>query len=196
MPYFADLMKVSVIENLPGVMRIDMNSISYGLANAIRRVAIGEVGCFAVDKVTFYENTSSIFDEYVAHRIGLVPILTPKGYGETDAIVFSLEVEGPVTAYSKDMKSADKEVKVANENIPLIKLAAGQKVRADCKAVIGKGNTSAKFQPGIVTYKAKEGSDFEFYVESFGQIPANEMIRRALDIISSDLKEIHKELKK
>jgi len=177
-------------------MRIDMNSISYGLANAIRRAAIGEVGCFAVDRVTFYENTSSIFDEYVAHRIGLVPILTPKGYGETDAIVFSLDVEGPVTAYSKDLKASDKEVRVANENIPLIKLAEGQKIRADCKAVIGKGSTSAKFQPGIVSYKAKGGADFEFYVESFGQMPANEMLKRALDIISSGLKEIHKELKK
>jgi DNA-directed RNA polymerase subunit D len=189
-------MKVSVIENLPGVMRLDVNSISFGLANAIRRVATGEVGCFAVDKVTFYENTSSIFDEYIAHRIGLVPILTPKGYGETDTVVFSLEIEGPVTSYSKDLKGSDKEVAVANGKIPLIKLAEGQKIRADCKAVIGNGNRSAKFQPGIVTYKAKEGSDFEFYVESFGQMPANEMIKRALDIISSDLKEIHKELKK
>ncbi len=189
-------MKVNIIENLPGVMRLDVSSISYGLANAIRRVAVGEVGCFAVDKVTFYENTSSIFDEYVAHRIGLVPILTPKGYGESDAVVFSLEIEGPVTSYSKDLKTSDKEVKVANENIPLIKLADGQKIRADCKAVIGKGNTSAKFQPGIVTYKAKDDSDFEFYVESFGQIPANEMVKRALDIIISDLKEIHKELRK
>jgi DNA-directed RNA polymerase subunit D len=189
-------MKVSVIENLAGVMRMDVSSISYGMANALRRVAVGEVGCFAVDKVTFYENTSSIFDEYISHRIGLVPILTPKGYGETDAIVFSLDVEGPGTAYSKDLKASDKEVKVANENIPLIKLAEGQKIRADCKAIIGKGNASAKFQPGIVTYKAKEGSDFEFYVESFGQMPANEIVKRALDIISSDLKEIHKELKK
>ncbi len=127
---------------------MDVSSISYGLANALRRVAVGEVGCFAVDKVTFYENTSSIFDEYVSHRIGLVPILTPKGYGETDAIVFSLDVEGPGTAYSKDLKASDKEVKVANENIPLIKLAEGQKIRADCKAIIGKGNTGREVPAG------------------------------------------------
>ena len=85
-----------------------------------------------------------MFDEYIAHRIGLVPILTPKGYGETDAIVLSLEIEGPVTVYSKDLKASDKEVTVANENIPLIKLAEGQSIRADCKAVIGNGQQRAR----------------------------------------------------
>ncbi|VVB77220.1 DNA-directed RNA polymerase subunit D [uncultured archaeon] len=189
-------MKVSVIENLPGVMRIDVSGIGYGIANAIRRGAMGSVDCMAVDKVTFYENTSAIFDEYIAHRIGLVPITTPKDYDEKDTVVFTVEAEGPVTIYSRDMKSANKEVQVANGNIPVMKLAEGQKIRADCNAVLGKGRRSTKFQPGIVTYKAKGDSDFEFYIESFGQMPANEIIRRALDIISTDLKEIHKELKK
>ena len=189
-------MKVSIIENSPKVMRADISGISYGLANAIRRTAIGSVGCFAVDTVTFYENTSALFDEYISHRIGLVPILTPKDYDEKDEVVFSLEAEGPVTLYSKEMKSSDKSVKVANEEIPIIKLAEAQRLRVDGKAVVGTGNKSAKFQPGIVSYKTKNGKDFEFYFESFGQMPANEIMRRALDIISSGLKDVHKELKK
>lgn len=189
-------MKVSVIENSPRVMRVDVSGSSYGVANAIRRVAIGGIGCFAVDSVTFYENTSAIFDEYIAHRIGLVPILTPKDYDEKDEVVFSLEAEGPATVYSKEMKSSDKNVKIANGDIPIIKLAEGQRIRVDGKAVVGTGNRSAKFQPGIVSYKTKNGKDFEFYFESFGQMPANEIMRRALDIISSGLKDVHKELKK
>ncbi len=189
-------MKVSIIENSPKVMRVDISGISYGMANAIRRAAIGGVGCFAVDSVTMYENTSAMFDEYISHRVGLVPILTPKDYDEKDEIVFSLEAEGPATVYSKEMKSSDKGVKVANDNIPIIKLAEGQRIRLDGKAVMSFGSKSSKFQPGIVTYKAKEGKDFEFYIESFGQMPAHEIMRRALDIINSGLKEVHKELKK
>ncbi len=189
-------MKVSVIENSPKVLRVDVSGIGYGMANAIRRTAIGGVGCFAIDTVTFYENTSAIFDEYLAHRLGLVPILTPKDYDEKDEIVFSLEAEGPATVYSKEMKSSDKSVKVANADIPIIKLAEGQRLRVDGKAVLGTGSRSAKFQPGIVSYKTKNGKDFEFYFESFGQMNANEIMRRALDIISSGLKDVHKELKK
>ena len=45
-----------------------------GVANAIRRSVSGSVACFAIDRFTFYENTSAMFDEYIAHRIGLVPI--------------------------------------------------------------------------------------------------------------------------
>jgi DNA-directed RNA polymerase subunit D len=189
-------MKVSVIENSPKVMRVDISGISYAYANSIRRIAITEVGCFAVDNVTFYENSSAMFDEYVAHRIGLVPITTPKDYDEKDEIVFSLEAEGPGIVYSKEMKSSDKSVKVANENIPIIKLAEGQRIRVDGKAVVGTGKRSAKFQPGIVSYKTKNGSDYEFYFESFGQMPAHEIMRRALEIIASGLKDVHKELKK
>ena len=188
-------MKVSVIENSPKVMRVDINGISYGVANAIRRSAIGLVGCFAIESVTFYENSSALFDEYLAHRLGLVPILTPKDYDEKDEVVFSLEAEGPATVYSKELKSSDKSVKVANADIPIIKLAENQRLRVDGKAVLGRGNRSAKFQPGIVSYKTKNGKDFEFYFESFGQMPANEIARRALDIISSGLKDVHKELK-
>ncbi len=189
-------MKVSVIENSPKVLRVDISGISIGTANAIRRAAIGGVGCFAVDNVTFYENTSALFDEYIAHRIGLVPIATPKDYDEKDEVVFSLEAEGPATVYSKDMKSSDRNVKVANDQIPIIKLADGQRVRIDGKAIVGAGSKSAKFQPGIVSYKAKSDSDYELYVESFGQMPAHEIMKRALDIITSGLKDVHKELKK
>ena len=189
-------MKVSVIESLPSVMRVDISGINFSMANAIRRIAMNGIGCFAVDKVTFYENMSAMFDEYLAHRIGLVPILTPKGYDEKDEVILQIDVEGPGTIYSKNITSTDKEVSVANENIPIIKLAEGQKLRADCKAILGHGDRSAKFQTGIVSYKSKSSTDFEFYVESFGQMHASEMLKRALDIISSNLKEIHKEIKK
>ncbi len=190
------MMKLSVIENSPMVIRADISGIDYSFANALRRSATALVECFAADTVTFYENTSAMFDEYIAERIGLVPLLTPKGYTDKDEIVLSLEGEGPVTLYSKDMKSSDKEVKVANENIPIIKLGEGQRFRADCKAVMGNGKKSAKFQPGIVSYKTTNGKDFEFYVESFGQMSASEIIKRALVIISSGLKDAYKELKK
>jgi len=189
-------MKVSFVENSPFAVRFVVSGIDTSTANALRRAAMSSVGCFAIDTVTFYENTSALFDEYISHRLGLVPITTPKDYDAKDEIVFSREAEGPATVYSKELKSSNKNVKVANDAIPLIKLAEGQKLRVDCKAIMGTGSKSAKFQPGIVTYKAKNDTDFEFYIESFGQMPAHEIVRRALDIISSGLKEMQKELKK
>jgi DNA-directed RNA polymerase subunit D len=99
-----------------------------GAANALRRSINGSVACFAIDRITFYENTSSMFDEYIAHRIGLVPIKTPaSGYNDKDEILFTLEATGPATVYSKELVSADKEVEVANDRIPLIKLGRSRR---------------------------------------------------------------------
>ena len=72
--------------------------------------------------------------------------------------------------YSSELETKDKEVKVANGAIPIIKLGNEQKLRIDCKAIMGDGARHAKFQPGVITYdEAKEGA-FNFYVESFGQM--------------------------
>jgi DNA-directed RNA polymerase subunit D len=190
-------MKISVIESTPSSLRFKLSGADSNMANALRRIVINTVQSFAIDKVTFYENSSPMFDEYIAHRIGLVPLVTPtKGYDEKDEIAFSLSAEGPTTVYSKELKSSDKSVKVANEKIPLIKLGEGQTLRLDAKAVMGAGNRSSKFQPGLITFKELSDTDFEFYIETFGQMPPTEILARALSIISDNVKEIHKELKK
>ncbi|MGI0141251.1 MAG: DNA-directed RNA polymerase subunit D [Candidatus Micrarchaeales archaeon] len=190
-------MKVNFIENTPSVVRFKMTGVSNNFVNSVRRVASNSVKCFAVDNVTFYENTTSMFDEYISHRIGLVPIITPDGYDEKDEIMFHLEAEGPKTILSKDMEPTDKKVKVANENIPLMKLAEGQRLKVDCKAILGNGMKSSKFQPGFITFTAnEENSEFEFYIETFGQMNAKEILNRALEIIDDGLKATHKELKK
>lgn len=189
-------MKIEVLENKGSYLRFKLSGSDYPTANALRRAMINSVGCFAVDKVTFYENSSVMFDEYIAHRIGMVPIVTPKGYDEKDEVLFSLEAEGPNTVYSRDMTAREKEVKVANEDIPIIKLGAGQRIKFDGKAVMGVGMKSSKFQPCIATYKQLDEGNYDFYIESFGQMPPGEILKRAAGIINSELKGIAKEMKK
>ena len=189
-------MKVEMLENNSSYMRFKLSGSDYSTANALRRMLINSVDCFAIDRVTFYENNSVMFDEYIAHRIGMVPIKTPKGHDEKDEVLFSLEAEGPKTVYSKDIESKDKEVKVANEDIPIIKLGVNQKIKLDGKAVIGRGMKSSKFQPCVATYKQIDDNNYDFYIESFGQMPPAEILKRAVSIINSELKEIAKEVKK
>ncbi len=188
-------MKVEVKEENERSISFVLTDATDSEANAIRRACVSFVKVFAIDSVTVYENSSVMFDEYIAHRVGLVPIATPtKGYGDDDQILFTLEAEGPKTVYSSELKSSDKEVKVANGAIPLIKLAAGQRLRLEGKAVLGTAARHAKFQPGIVTY-GKEGDGFKFYVETFGQMTHRQMINNGLDAIGRGLKAVSKQLK-
>jgi DNA-directed RNA polymerase subunit D len=190
-------MKIESLEDNNKVYRFTLKDATSSYANALRRVAINHVKTFAIDKVTFYENSSAMFDEYIAHRIGLIPISTPtSGYTEEDEVIFTLEAEGPKTVYSKDFEGKDKEVKIANENIPIIKLAPEQKIRIDCKAVLGNGAKHAKFQPGIITFEQVNDNTFTFYVETFGQMPPKEIINKAFGAIKDELKEVEKEVKK
>jgi DNA-directed RNA polymerase subunit D len=190
-------MKIEILEDNGNVLRFTLKDATNAYANALRRESIGNIPTFAIDTVTIYENSSSMFDEYIAHRIGLIPISTPaKGYSAKDEVLFSLDADGPKTVYSKDITSSDKEVKVSNGAIPVIKLAEGQKIRLDGKAVLGIGSKHAKFQPGLVTYDQKADGVFEFYVESFGQMPPRQIINKALGAIEEQAEALIAKAKK
>lgn len=52
----------------------DLINIDTSIANAFRRIMISEVPSVAAEYVYFFNNTSVIQDEVLAHRIGLVPL--------------------------------------------------------------------------------------------------------------------------
>ena len=55
----------------------EMNG-DYSTANAIRRVLVSDVETYAPSEVIIHTNTSCQPDEYIAHRIGLIPFLLKK----------------------------------------------------------------------------------------------------------------------
>ncbi|KAJ3000701.1 DNA-directed RNA polymerases I and III subunit RPAC1, partial [Thoreauomyces humboldtii] len=55
-------------------MEFDMIGVDAAIANAFRRILIGEVPTMAIEKVYVMNNTSIMHDEILAQRLGLVPI--------------------------------------------------------------------------------------------------------------------------
>ena len=68
---------MTVLFNTPQklVLRIPANE---PLANAIRR-SVAEIPVLAVDEVEIFKNDSALYDEMIAHRVGLIPLKTEKG---------------------------------------------------------------------------------------------------------------------
>ena len=189
-------MKVEIKEENAKYAKIVLSGISAGFANAIRRAASNSVLCFAIDKAIFYENTSAMFDEYIAQRVGLIPIITPsKGYNESDEILFNLDATGPVIVYSRDLKSTDGTIVVANQNIPIMKLGIEQRLRFDGKAILGNGEKHAKFRAGLISFNMIDPQTYEFYIETFGQMPPKEIMIKAIESLTERLKEAKKLLK-
>ena len=166
---------------------------SVAFANLLRRYGIGNVPVFAIDRVTFYECNSAMFDEYMAHRLGQVPLLSETGRA-TDEIVFTLDAEGPSTVYSRDLKSMDSKIKASIDNIPLLKLLEGQNIRLEAKARRGIGKEHAKFQAGIMSYELLNDGEFKFKAETFLQLEPRTYVSKAAEIIIEKCDEFEEKL--
>ncbi|MDD5148801.1 MAG: DNA-directed RNA polymerase subunit D, partial [Candidatus ainarchaeum sp.] len=107
-----------------------------------------------IENVSIYMNDSVMFDEFLAHRLGLLPVKTDvKGYKHGDSVKLVLEKEGPCTVYSKDIKSTDPKIDIADKKIPITKLEKGENLKIEMDAVMHTGKEHAKWQPAIIAYQ-------------------------------------------
>ena len=119
-------------------------------ANGIRRAILADVPTLSIDTVRFIENSSVMFDEQLALRLGLVPLTTPEGeFEEGEGVTLALDVSGPGVAYSGDLVSQDPQVEAADKNVPIIELKEDQRLELEADAVLGRGRDHAKHQGGV-----------------------------------------------
>src|SRR6056297_139637 len=141
---------VEFIESGDRAARFLVRGLTPALANGFRRAMIADVPTFSIDTVRFVENTSVMFDEMIALRLGLIPLTTPLDDFEIgDTVTVALDVEGPDTAYSGDIESADALVEPADTNVPIIELKEGQRLEFEADAVLDTGKDHAKHQGGV-----------------------------------------------
>jgi len=163
-------MEIKIIENNHASLRF-ATKIALPIANALRRIMMTEVPSMAIEDVVIIENSSPMYDEILAHRLGLVPLKTDlKNYVLPEEcacqselgcancrVVLTLDVESTEsmrTVYSGDLISEDPAIALISKKIPLTKLAPGQKVRLEAYARLGLGKEHAKWQPvSVNAYK-------------------------------------------
>ncbi len=69
-------MEASVIKSDKKNATLLLADFKLSLANALRRSIINSVSTMAIDDVIIYKNTSSMYDEILASRLGLIPLKT------------------------------------------------------------------------------------------------------------------------
>ncbi|MEM2020941.1 MAG: DNA-directed RNA polymerase subunit D [Zestosphaera sp.] len=170
---------VTVIEKSGNYVKLLFRGVPLALLNAVRRASMEYVPTMAIDFVTFSNNTSTLHDEIIAHRLGLTPLYSEeairkyKGPEEcadvspeesTDCYaVLSLQGsagDGEIkTVYSEDLKPVtDPDVKPVYDKIPLIVLGPKQEISLDAYARLGRGIYHIKWSPvttAVVTYSAR-----------------------------------------
>lgn len=153
-------MKLEILELGNRKAKFILSEVAPAFANALRRAMLADIPKMAIDYVDIYDNTSVMFDEMLAHRMGLIPIKTNldmyklreecdcKGEGcALCQVTYTLSAEGPCMVHSRDLKSSDPETFPADDNVPIIELKEGQKLVLTAVARLGRGKEHAKFQP-------------------------------------------------
>tara|TARA_Y100000310_G_scaffold296161_1_gene328186 strand:+ start:2994 stop:3734 length:741 start_codon:yes stop_codon:yes gene_type:complete len=128
------------------------------LANAIRR-SCNDIPVIAIDEVEIHKNDSALYDEMLAHRLGLIPFEAGKKleeYKEGDKpsmknqAQLTLKIKGPCIAQSGDFKG---ELKPIHDKMPIVILEKDQELELIAFARLGRGNKHAKHSPGLVYYR-------------------------------------------
>jgi DNA-directed RNA polymerase subunit D len=174
----------------------DIKGVDIKLLNAFRRTIMSSIQVYAIEEIVYATNTSILNDENLSHRIGLVPLTMKPGKNRTDSTVtLKLEIEGPGTVYTKDLVSEDEAVKPVYDNMPLVKLMLKQKIKFEAKAMLGTGKNHMKWQPGLCSYDDKGNGSFSVFVESYGQLPVEELVKAGFEVMEDKLGEVKGKLK-
>lgn len=165
-------MEIKILELMDMKAKFILSGAKPEIANALRRCLMAEVPKMAIETVEFhlgpirdeegseYESVSPLFDEIIAHRLGLVPIPTDLDiftYKEkctcgaegcpNCTIMYSMNKKGPSEVYSGDLEPlGGPELRVKDELIPIVKLGPGQAILVYASAELGTAKRHAKWQ--------------------------------------------------
>ena len=187
-------MDIEILEMAERKAKFILKNSSPAMANALRRTLLSDIPKMAIDKVEFhlgpimsddkeYESVTPLFDEIIAHRLGMVPVPTdldlfvPQsecscgGEGCPNCtIMYSLNKIGPCTVLSGDLEPlGNPDLRVKDEFIPIVELTDGQAVLIYATAVMGTARKHVKWQvangvgykymPGVEVDPARAGDD-------------------------------------
>jgi len=163
-------MELRVLDNDKenGKLSFILKDSNFIYANTLRRLMTEEVPAMAIEDVEFQKNNTILYDEAIAHRLGLVPLKTDlKSYNLPEnckcegkgcnrcQLKMVLKANKPGYVYASEIKSKDPAVKPVYGNMPIVKLLKGQSLELEATATLGKGRNHIKWSPCHAWYKYK-----------------------------------------
>lgn len=170
-------MRITELSETPeGVCSFRVHGAHDSLLNAIRRTMLCDLPAPAISQVEVSFNNSPFPDDYLAHRLGLIP-LSCSDYEVVPACTFQLEVEGPADVLSDSLRS-DTDACVAQKGVFLCKLREGQRLSLKAECELGTGQAHARFMQAVAPRYARRHEGVEFAECMCLQTPHDSMCKR------------------
>lgn len=161
-------MEIRALEKGKDFLKFMLNNSTPSYANTLRRLIINRTPTIAIEDVEIKTNNSALYDEVLAHRLGLLPLKTDlssynekskcncKGEGCAQCEVkLTLKAQGPGTIYASELKSQDPKIVPVYPEMPIVKLQKEQEIELVATGVVGMGKDHNKWAPGHVWYTYK-----------------------------------------
>ena len=176
---------------------IKLKGVTLQYANALRRICLNGVPIYAIDTVDIIENSSVLADEGITHRLGLIPLKTDLSRSdESDSrIMLTLDsgddTETGRTVTSAEISSDDKVVRPSSDQIPIVHLAPGQRLKFEAYARLGKGTEHANWNSSNIAVLLDTTIDDEHIltVETTGALKPGEIIIGGISELAKRLEE-------
>ena len=191
-------MSLNIISQNDEKVSVKLKGIPLQYANALRRLCLNGIPIYAIDTVDVLINSSVLADEGIAHRFGLIPIKTELSAvqqdNQSDRIMFTLdsgETNETRTVLSGELKSQDDIIKPISDNIPIITLAPGQRLKIEAYAKLGRGTEHAKWNSANISTLTESEKDDEriLTVETTGALEPQHIILSSVEELSRRLDE-------
>ncbi|MBB46610.1 MAG: DNA-directed RNA polymerase subunit D [Thaumarchaeota archaeon] len=180
---------------------VKLKGVSSHYANALRRICLNGIPVFAIDTVDIIENSSVLPDEGIAHTLGLIPLKTElDGADESNSRVMlvldSEATENTKVVTSAELESKDQVVKPISNQIPIIHLAPGQRIKLEAYARLGRGTEHSKWNSANVSVLTNTDKNDEYVltVETAGSLEPRQIVIAGIEELSKRLEEFKETL--
>jgi len=190
------LSSIQVLTSDDRKISVKLKGVSSYYANALRRICLNGIPVFAIDTVDIIENSSVLPDEGIAHTLGLIPLKTElDGADESNSRVMlvldSEATENTKVVTSAELESKDQVVKPISNQIPIIHLAPGQRIKLEAYARLGRGTEHSKWNSANVSVLTNTDKDDEYVltIESAGSLEPRQIVMAGIEELSKRLEE-------
>ena len=187
---------IQVITSDDRKISVKLKGVSSYYANALRRICLNGIPVFAIDAVDIIENSSVLPDEGIAHTLGLIPLKTElDGTDESNSRVMlvldSEATESTKLVTSAELESKDQVVKPISNQIPIIHLAPGQRIKLEAYARLGRGTEHSKWNSANVSVLTNTDKNDEYVltIETTGSLEPKQIVIAGIEELSKRLEE-------
>ena len=180
---------------------VKLKGVSSHYANALRRICLNGIPVFAIDTVDIIENSSVLPDEGIAHTLGLIPLKTELDASDESNSRVMLVLDSEATENTKvvtsaELESKDQVVKPISNQIPILHLAPGQRIKLEAYARLGRGTEHSKWNSANVSVLTSTDKNDEYVltIESAGSLEPRQIVMAGIEELSKRLEEFKETL--